>query len=198
MDAAPDDDSGGAKMLDERCGVGTPPRGGTVPSSSEASRALGSPRDGEPSPGTGATVSTPDVAAPQVLDAASKEIGDKEEYCCAPDESEVPLISTPASTPVPAPGIPSVGSAGHSSGNCKPCAFLHTKGCQIGWGCKFCHLCEPGERTRRRKGKKEKMQHRRAAQRARLVAAEGDEAEAGPSAAGAEGGASPSESSDEE
>jgi len=92
--------------------------------------------------------------------------------------------------------LPSVGSALHAKQRCKPCAFLHTKGCQIGWECKFCHLCAPGERTRRRKGKKEKMQTRRAAQKARLAATEGAQAWPGGGAAGGDG-SSPSDSEDE-
>lgn len=46
---------------------------------------------------------------------------------------------------------PTVGSQGHWSGACKPCAFLYTKGCGNGAQCSFCHLCEPGEKKRRAK-----------------------------------------------
>merc|ERR1712059_52769 len=42
--------------------------------------------------------------------------------------------------------LPSMGSALHSSGKCKPCAFLHTKGCVNGTDCQFCHLCQHGRR----------------------------------------------------
>lgn len=49
------------------------------------------------------------------------------------------------------PELPTVGSAGHRSGNCKPCAFAHTKGCENGANCAFCHLCGPGEKKRRQK-----------------------------------------------
>lgn len=49
--------------------------------------------------------------------------------------------------------LPSMGSAGHRFGTCKPCAFLHTKGCANGKQCTFCHLCEPGEKKRRQKEK---------------------------------------------
>lgn len=61
----------------------------------------------------------------------------------------------------PAPGsaqLPSVGSSDHAVGLCKPCAFLHTKGCQNGFTCKFCHLCGPDEKRRR---KKDKLEFRR-------------------------------------
>lgn len=47
--------------------------------------------------------------------------------------------------------LPSRGSAGHKHFQCKPCAFYHDKGCQNGFECTFCHLCEAGEKRRRRK-----------------------------------------------
>merc|ERR1712224_1016189 len=49
----------------------------------------------------------------------------------------------------------SVGSAEHSLGTCKPCAFLwkDENGCQNGTSCKFCHRCTPGEVKRRKKSK---------------------------------------------
>lgn len=45
----------------------------------------------------------------------------------------------------------SIGSLNHGVGACKPCAFVHTKGCQSGVDCTFCHLCPPGEKKRRSK-----------------------------------------------
>mmetsp|Transcript_113144 Transcript_113144/g.359578 ORF Transcript_113144/g.359578 Transcript_113144/m.359578 type:complete len:333 (+) Transcript_113144:115-1113(+) len=51
--------------------------------------------------------------------------------------------------------VPTVGSIIHYIDACKPCAFLYTKGCQNGVDCKFCHLCEYGEKKRRQKVKKE-------------------------------------------
>lgn len=53
--------------------------------------------------------------------------------------------------------LPTVGSAGHALGACKPCAFLD-KGCANGQECKFCHLCPADEKNRR---KKEKLAMRR-------------------------------------
>lgn len=50
--------------------------------------------------------------------------------------------------------LPSLGSAQHKSGDCKPCAFLHSKGCTSGLNCEFCHMCEPGEKKRRQKEKR--------------------------------------------
>lgn len=58
--------------------------------------------------------------------------------------------------PEPALGsrdVPTVGSAAHYAGACKPCAFLYTKGCGNGVQCPFCHLCPPDEKRRRQKEK---------------------------------------------
>lgn len=49
--------------------------------------------------------------------------------------------------------LPTVGSAGHYTGHCKPCAFFYTKGCESGTQCEFCHLCPPDEKRRRQKDK---------------------------------------------
>ena len=50
--------------------------------------------------------------------------------------------------------LPSVGSAGHAFGTCRPCAFFYAKGCLNGTTCSFCHLCDRGEKKRRQKQKK--------------------------------------------
>lgn len=50
--------------------------------------------------------------------------------------------------------LPSVGSAGHAFGTCKPCGFFYAKGCLNGATCSFCHLCDRGEKKRRQKQKK--------------------------------------------
>lgn len=54
--------------------------------------------------------------------------------------------------------LPTVGSKGHFMDACKPCAFVYKQGaswtsagCQSGVLCVFCHLCEPGEKKRRKK-----------------------------------------------
>eukprot|EP00403_Amphidinium_massartii_P011941 CAMPEP_0178422858 /NCGR_PEP_ID=MMETSP0689_2-20121128/27392_1 /TAXON_ID=160604 /ORGANISM="Amphidinium massartii, Strain CS-259" /LENGTH=289 /DNA_ID=CAMNT_0020044439 /DNA_START=58 /DNA_END=927 /DNA_ORIENTATION=- len=49
--------------------------------------------------------------------------------------------------------FPSIGSVGHYSRQCTPCAFIHTKGCSNGKTCRFCHLCDKGEKKRRQKQK---------------------------------------------
>lgn len=51
--------------------------------------------------------------------------------------------------------LPSLGSAGHDIGECRPCAFIHKqRGCSLAAGCPFCHLCGAGEKRRRQKEKK--------------------------------------------
>lgn len=55
--------------------------------------------------------------------------------------------------------LPSEGSALHAEGRCKPCVFLHTKGCENGITCPFCHLCGPGEKKLRRKLRYKLNQH---------------------------------------
>eukprot|EP00928_Gymnodinium_smaydae_P073417 TRINITY_DN56625_c0_g1_i1.p1 TRINITY_DN56625_c0_g1~~TRINITY_DN56625_c0_g1_i1.p1 ORF type:complete len:345 (-),score=53.14 TRINITY_DN56625_c0_g1_i1:80-1018(-) len=57
-----------------------------------------------------------------------------------------------------APAETSVGSAAHASGNCKPCAFVHTRGCNFGAECQFCHLCPPGEKHRRKADRRKRVQ----------------------------------------
>eukprot|EP00930_Biecheleria_cincta_P004986 TRINITY_DN105916_c0_g1_i1.p1 TRINITY_DN105916_c0_g1~~TRINITY_DN105916_c0_g1_i1.p1 ORF type:complete len:278 (+),score=29.48 TRINITY_DN105916_c0_g1_i1:101-934(+) len=66
---------------------------------------------------------------------------------CAP----MPMIAL--SQPPGSNKLPSLGSLGHELGQCKPCAFLHTKGCSSGATCKFCHLCDAGAKKRRLKEK---------------------------------------------
>jgi len=46
---------------------------------------------------------------------------------------------------------PNLGSASHHLQKCKPCAFFNMKGCRDGVECQFCHLCEAGEKKRRKK-----------------------------------------------
>mmetsp|Transcript_103177 Transcript_103177/g.298509 ORF Transcript_103177/g.298509 Transcript_103177/m.298509 type:complete len:303 (+) Transcript_103177:81-989(+) len=47
--------------------------------------------------------------------------------------------------------LPTTGSVAHGTGECRPCAFVHTKGCTNGVTCNFCHLCDAGEKKRRRR-----------------------------------------------
>eukprot|EP00931_Biecheleriopsis_adriatica_P087356 TRINITY_DN61842_c0_g1_i1.p1 TRINITY_DN61842_c0_g1~~TRINITY_DN61842_c0_g1_i1.p1 ORF type:complete len:420 (-),score=77.63 TRINITY_DN61842_c0_g1_i1:71-1264(-) len=71
-----------------------------------------------------------------------------------PPPAQAPQLRIAESLPdssLGTPDMPTVGSAGHRFGTCKPCAFFHTKGCGTGVNCTFCHLCAPGEKKRRQK-----------------------------------------------
>lgn len=81
-----------------------------------------------------------------------------------PGMHRAPVIARPAAVTLrlaealePVSGfaaIPTIGSAGHALRKCKPCAFAWKEsGCQSGASCKFCHLCDPAEKKRRRKAK---------------------------------------------
>lgn len=49
----------------------------------------------------------------------------------------------------------SVGSLGHATGDCKPCAWFHKPGgCANAYNCTFCHLCKEGELKKRKKEKR--------------------------------------------
>lgn len=59
--------------------------------------------------------------------------------------------------PVPSE-LPSLGSAEHHRGKCKPCAFIHKQGCNNGTECRFCHLCGPEVKKKRQL---ERLDHKR-------------------------------------
>jgi hypothetical protein len=64
----------------------------------------------------------------------------------------IPVLRLAESLPPPelgSPGLPTVGSGLHHKGECRPCAFFYTRGCENGTACEFCHLCGPGERKKR-------------------------------------------------
>ena len=68
--------------------------------------------------------------------------------------------ASPSFAPPPglaaATGVPSIGSASHGTGLCRPCAWLWKPGgCQNGEQCRHCHLCPEGELKARRKVKAE-------------------------------------------
>jgi len=53
--------------------------------------------------------------------------------------------------------LPSLGSALHKVGSCKPCLFMHTtSGCPNGAFCDFCHLIHRKEKARPCKGKRDR------------------------------------------
>jgi len=93
---------------------------------------------------------------------ASRCVLDLATLCPSPQPSakRQPQFATPVSPEIlleihlGSPQCPTLGSKAHLFGNCKPCAFLHTRGCGNGVLCSFCHLCEPGEKKRRAKDKR--------------------------------------------
>jgi len=83
------------------------------------------------------------ASAPAIL-LVSKERNRKPKHAVAPEQME--LLGTDA--------LPTLGSANHYRGKCKPCAFAYKEGgCTSGVNCVFCHLCDSEERRRRRKEK---------------------------------------------
>jgi hypothetical protein len=52
------------------------------------------------------------------------------------------------------PELPSIGSLLHHRGECRPCTFFHTRGCENKEDCQFCHLCGPREKKKRTKALK--------------------------------------------
>lgn len=77
---------------------------------------------------------------------------------------------TAAQEPAKKQTLPSVGSEGHSRGDCRPCAHnWRPGGCIKGFECTFCHSCESGALKRR---KKLKLVLMRAERRAKQFAEE--------------------------
>lgn len=103
---------------------------------------------------------------PESLDASSEPNPPEEasqelkngsmEVLSAGDDTQVPSPSRAStmSTDVPTLSIPSEGSVFHSDGRCKPCAFFYKDGCKSASNCKFCHLCDEGEKKRRARERK--------------------------------------------
>mmetsp|Transcript_68123 Transcript_68123/g.120243 ORF Transcript_68123/g.120243 Transcript_68123/m.120243 type:complete len:401 (-) Transcript_68123:393-1595(-) len=93
-------------------------------------------------------MAAPGLAPPQQLPPAM------EDFVPPPPPMQAPQLRISEALPESSLGsaeMPTVGSAGHHLGNCKPCAFAYTKGCGGGVSCQFCHLCAPGEKKRRQK-----------------------------------------------
>jgi len=94
------------------------------------------------------------------LGAAAKAAGEEKAVSAAESsrprasEAQVLLLADALGEPtVGCPQLPTIGSAGHRTGTCKPCAFVHTKGCGNGVQCSFCHLCDPGAKKRKQKAR---------------------------------------------
>lgn len=73
----------------------------------------------------------------------------------APKQAQILRLSEAISEPtLGSPELPTVGSAMHYCGKCKPCAHAEKNNCTSGINCSFCHLCPVGELKRRQKAKK--------------------------------------------
>lgn len=72
-----------------------------------------------------------------------------------------PLSESSQAPPPGSPEMPTIGSAGHWTGDCKPCAFFYKRGCTNGFQCTFCHLCDSGEKKRRQKSKVQQLKEMR-------------------------------------
>lgn len=60
--------------------------------------------------------------------------------------------------------LPSLGSKDHHLGSCRPCVFVHKEGgCANGASCAHCHLCDAGEKKRRKDVRRTAAQRRNAA-----------------------------------
>lgn len=104
------------------------------------------------------TLEVQEAAAEPLEEAAARLPEEAEEEAC-----EGPAEEGAVSGDGGDGGLPSAGSASHALGNCKPCAFLHTKGCENGLDCPFCHICELGEKKKRRKDRMRKAAEAREA-----------------------------------
>eukprot|EP00928_Gymnodinium_smaydae_P025890 TRINITY_DN20498_c0_g1_i1.p1 TRINITY_DN20498_c0_g1~~TRINITY_DN20498_c0_g1_i1.p1 ORF type:complete len:586 (+),score=128.59 TRINITY_DN20498_c0_g1_i1:117-1874(+) len=98
------------------------------------------------------------VAAEEAPRPATRRSGDAADRAPPPTFAPSSLAAQAAKVSKSAPvaaasaaGLPSAGSAYHNWGTCKPCAFVFKAGCANGINCQFCHLCEPGEKKRRKK-----------------------------------------------
>lgn len=73
------------------------------------------------------------------------------------------MSSPPAPSKQPHEALTSLGSFQHVAGKCSPCAFFYSRGCDNGFACNFCHLCDASERRKRRRRQQREEQRPRAA-----------------------------------
>merc|ERR1712014_134442 len=95
----------------------------------------------------------------RVKSAPSSPIGARATTLCPPAPAVLELASMLKTTPkLEGREVPTVGSAKHHLGECKPCAFFwKSAGCTNGASCVYCHLCDANEKKRRQKEKKALM-----------------------------------------
>jgi len=89
--------------------------------------------------------------------AAAASDGDGSTSCQSFSEDEAatsPRVEAPVDCANP-------GSAPHGSGKCTPCGYFHRGLCVNGSDCRFCHVCGPDERRRRRLEKCQQLKLRK-------------------------------------
>lgn len=96
-------------------------------------------------------VSSHDSAVPTKSQGAGSSSGSGD----LPTETTISEFDGPALPTLGTVDYPCKGSILHHCGSCKPCAFYKLAGdkggCKNQVDCEFCHLCDPGEKKRRRK-----------------------------------------------
>jgi len=122
---------------------------------------LGSLRLAEYQPGVLFKMSSmlPDVTASTLLPSVQPMPASRPVFisgCSESGESDISSVSTTTPSIFDEPEYPSKGSSGHHLGTCRPCAFFLKQGCKSGSECVFCHLCDEGEKSRRKKASKER------------------------------------------
>merc|ERR1712151_814947 len=92
----------------------------------------------------------------RVKSAPSSPVAGKVAELTPPAPAVLELASMLETTPMLGSSeLPTVGSAQHHLGGCKPCAFFwKPAGCSNGVDCVYCHLCDAHEKKRRQKEKK--------------------------------------------
>jgi len=138
-----------ALLMSELAGTSVcpPPHGGPPSPSSAAMAAASIAAGGRSSQGIGRPAQVLQLERALAFDASAPD----------PASFEQALHAASRRTGTPelgSPELPSIGSLGHSIRRCKPCAFATRLGCSNGVQCQFCHLCEAGEKKRRRKEKR--------------------------------------------
>mmetsp|Transcript_31399 Transcript_31399/g.85184 ORF Transcript_31399/g.85184 Transcript_31399/m.85184 type:complete len:299 (-) Transcript_31399:93-989(-) len=105
-------------------------------------------------------VPAPTAATPAVATAASAAASAASQVGAGTSGAANAPMGAPWAAPPPgadlalgSPDCPTIGSRGHPL-QCKPCAFVFKGGCSNGLECRFCHLCMPGEKKRRKKERK--------------------------------------------
>lgn len=90
---------------------------------------------------------------------AEESSSGNDEECDASQSSR--SATAPGRTSSASAQVPTIGSAQHDLGRCRPCAFFHTRGCENGADCLFCHLCDADAKKLRKKQKLvERRKHR--------------------------------------